>query len=91
MIRPEDRAPITDNFELYIDAFHELRTCAPTGFGPAPIPFTAVVEYSKIYNIEDFDEFLFFIRAMDRELLALEEQEQKSKKPNGTTDASKKN
>lgn len=39
--------------------------------GDGPIPFTSIVEYFKIYEdeLEDFDEFLYLIRLMDKKLL----------------------
>ena len=33
--------------------------------GDGAIPFTAVVEYSTIMEVEDFDEFLYVIRRID--------------------------
>lgn len=72
-ILPQDEAPKIDGFEFYWEAWQELGTCRPVGFGSAPIPFTSIVEYSKIYEVEDFEEFLYIIRAMDNEFLRLEE------------------
>ena len=65
-------------FGIYIEAFHELSTCRPSGFGISAIPFVAIVEYAKLYGIEgeDFDDFLYVIRAMDSELLRLEAKKQ---------------
>ena len=71
--------PNVEPFHLYIDAFNELSSCRQTGFGLSAIPFTAIVEYSKIYEIEDFDEFLYIIREMDYELLRIENSKQKKK------------
>lgn len=51
-----------------------------------PIPFTAVVEYSRIYDVGDFYDFLFFIRQMDEELLKLIDQESKKKKKKDSSD-----
>lgn len=36
------------------------------------IPFTAIVEYAKVYEVDYFDEFLSTIRSMDNEILRLE-------------------
>lgn len=33
--------------------------------GVMPIPFSSIVEYSKIYEVGDFDEFNYVIRQMD--------------------------
>jgi hypothetical protein len=52
--------------EWVIGAFHELSTDRPlTMGGPGPIPFASVAEYAKWYEIEEFDEFLSFVRALD--------------------------
>jgi hypothetical protein len=42
----------------------------------SPIPFTAVVEYARLYGVGDFHEFLDVIREMDSELLQLENKKQ---------------
>ena len=55
-------------FQFYIDAYRELATCK-IGMGDGPIPFTAIVEYSNIVEIEDFDEFLYIIRRLDSVIL----------------------
>jgi hypothetical protein len=74
---PDDIAPDIGPFNFYLEAFRELSSCRPSGFGIGPIPFTAIVEYSKIYNVEDFDDFLYFIRLMDSKILELEVNKQK--------------
>ena len=78
-------------FEFYLDAFRELSTCRPSGFGLSPIPFTAIVEYAKIYNIQEFNEFLDYIRLMDSELLRLESSNQNKKKADSGRNSSKRN
>lgn len=47
----------------------------------SPIPFSAIVEYSKIYGLvdEEFEDFIYIIREMDAELIELN----KAKKSNG--------
>lgn len=77
-LRKEDIIPDVSYFAFYIDAFQELSTCRPQGFGIGPIPFTAIVEYAKIYNVEDFQEFLEIIRRMDSVWLELERQGEKN-------------
>ena len=77
MLKPEDVAPNVEPFRFYLDAFRELSTCRPSGFGVDPIPFTSIVEYVKIYEVEDFHEFLDIIRDMDSELMRLEATKQK--------------
>lgn len=49
--------------------------------GLAPIPFTAIVEYAKIYEVDDFEEFLYLIRVMDNTLINIKDKEKK--KENG--------
>jgi uncharacterized small protein (DUF1192 family) len=79
-------------FEFYIDAFRELSTTRPSAFGIGPIPFTAIVEYARIYEVEDFDDFIYFIRLMDNEILRLEnERNKKQANTNGNTNANPKN
>lgn len=87
-LRPDDIAPNLscvgairteiEPFTLYIEAFTELSTCRPSGFGISSIPFLAIVEYAKLYGIEgeDFDDFLYVIRAMDSEMIRLESKKQ---------------
>lgn len=55
----------------------------------SPIPFTAIIDYSKIYNVEDFDEFLYFIRLMDSKVIELETK--KMRKEDGSRKPSKAN
>lgn len=86
---PDDLAPNIEPFSFYIEAFRELSSCRPQGFGTGPIPFTAIVDYSKIYNVEDFDEFLYFVRLMDSKVLELENK--KMRKEDGSRKPSKAN
>lgn len=44
-----------------------------------PIPFTAIVEYFKLFGVGDFEEFLYFIRVMDNTFLNLEYDRDKKK------------
>lgn len=52
-----------------MDAFRELSTSRPGGMDVQAIPFTAIVEYFRIYELQDFDEFLYIIRTMDSAFL----------------------
>lgn len=91
MLKPEDTAPNVEPFAFYIEAFRELSTCRPSSMGGLyPIPFVSIVEYSKIYDVDDFFEFLDVIRQMDSELMLLENKETK-KNTNGTTVGKKSN
>lgn len=47
-----------------------------------PIPFTAIVEYFRIYELSDFEEFNYVIRGMDKVYLELD-QERNNKESKG--------
>lgn len=69
-IKLEDQEPCVDGLDFYLDAFRDLNTCRPVGMDLSAIPFTAIVEYFRIYAIDDdFDEFAYLIRQMDRTYL----------------------
>lgn len=89
-IKPEHLRPDVTGFGFYIDAFRELSTCRPSSFDVGPIPFTAVVEYAKIFEVgpDDFEEFLYVIRAMDSEFLKA--QNKKAAPKNGPANPNKK-
>lgn len=54
----------TEFCQLYYDAFREVRSCVQIEGGP--IPFTSILEYFRIYNIEgSFDDFLYIMRVME--------------------------
>lgn len=78
MVKEEDLEPDVTPFLFYIDAFDELSSCRNNGMALGPIPFTAIVEYSKIFEVGDFHEFHYLIRAMDAEFLEQAERKQKS-------------
>lgn len=45
-----------------------------------PIPFTAIVEYFRVFNVQDdFDDFHYLIRRMDNALLKAESDKEKAK------------
>lgn len=64
--------PEIGGLEFFYDAFRELDSCRPIGFELGPIPFTAIVEYSRIYDVGDFDEFLQIIRLVDAAYLRIQ-------------------
>jgi hypothetical protein len=70
-IKPEDQEPDITGFEFYYDAFAELSTARQIGLGIGPIPFTAISEYTKLFEIPDFEEFCYVIRRMDQTYLEL--------------------
>lgn len=79
-------------FEFYLDAFRELSTCRPGAMDLMPIPFTAIVEYSRIYELGDFDDFFYIIRAMDDVFLKLYyDASKKSEGKNASNNSNKNN
>jgi hypothetical protein len=82
MISEENIAPDIGPFQFYIDAFDELSSCRVNSMSIGPIPFTAIVEYSKIFEVDDFNEFHYFIRLMDQEFLELASQKMKNNSGN---------
>jgi len=54
---------------FYYEAWQELSTDRQFGMGVGPIPFTSVLQYGNHYEIEDLDDFLFFIRSLDAEYI----------------------
>lgn len=89
-VKEEEQEPPIGGFEFFYDAFRELSTSRSNGLGVGPIPFTAIVEYFRIYELQDFEEFSYVIRRMDNVYLELEAQDAKGKK-DGSTNANKKN
>lgn len=71
-IKEADREPEIGPLEFYLEAFKELSSCRSVGFGIGPIPFTAIAEYSRLYDVGDFDEFHWIMRRLDDEYLILE-------------------
>jgi len=53
--------------EFYYDAFEELSTCRPQSYSLGLIPWTAINDFAKRYNLEreEFDEFSQIIRGLD--------------------------
>lgn len=83
-IKEEDQEPGIEGLEFYYDAFRELSTSRPVGMAAGPIPFTAIAEYFKIYELDDFEEFLYIIRQLDKVYLELSSENTKSEgKPSG--------
>lgn len=68
LLREEDREPVIGPFMWYLEAFSELDTCRNQG----AIPFLAIVEYTRLYEIEDADDFIYVIRKIDAAHLEME-------------------
>jgi hypothetical protein len=77
-IKQSDEEPVIEGFEFYLDAFRDLSTSRPVGMELGSIPFTAIAEYFKIYELSDFDDFAYIIRLMDRTFIELNEETNKS-------------
>ena len=86
LIREEDVRPDVSPFRFYVNAFSEISTCR-NGMSPQ-IPFTAIVEYARIYEVEDMEEFIYLIREMDNEYISVDSSK---KENNGPSKASKGN
>ena len=52
---------------FYWDSFYELATERMVEGGS--IPYSAIVKYSEMYGIDDFESFLIIIRKMDQVVL----------------------
>jgi len=50
-----------------------------------PIPFTAIVEYARVYNIEELEDFIYYIRRLDNIYIESE------RKKNGKNNSDKSN
>jgi len=57
--------------ELYYNAYIELSTCRPSGWGASPIPWSAISDYGRTFEFdeEQFDDLFFFVRALDSAFL----------------------
>lgn len=84
-IKPDEREPCIDGFGFYIDAYRELSTSRPVGLEIQAIPFTAIADYFRIYELRDFDEFAYIMRLMDSTFMELSES---ARKAEGNKDAS---
>lgn len=72
LLRDEDLEPDVSAFTMYLEAFYELSSCRVNSMSAGPIPFTAISEYSKLFDVGEFGEFHYCIRKMDNEFLRLE-------------------
>ena len=68
LLNSKDLEPNIGHFDYYIDCFFELSTCR-SGMSLSAIPFTAIAEYAKIFKVNDFDEFLYYMRQLDNVFL----------------------
>jgi hypothetical protein len=70
-IKDSDQEPDTVGFEFYFDAFEELSTSRQVGFSVGPIPFTAIAEYFRIFELDDFMDFVYIIRKLDNTFIEI--------------------
>ena len=76
--------PPVENFKFYIEAFRELSSCRVNTMAVGPIPFTAIVEYYKVFGIEDFEDFHYYIRLMDDKFVRLDAEKTATKMKGST-------
>ena len=91
-LKPEDMEPDIGVLSFYVDVFRELSTCRQSGMGVGPIPFTAVVEYFRLFDTGmSLDDFLFIIRVMDNAYLDFEDKKLSKERPSGGKPTTKAN
>lgn len=83
ILKEEDMEPDVGPFSLYLDAFRELSSCRINGMAVGQIPFTAIVEYARLFDIDDFPDFHYLIRLMDDCFLDLELKKSKAAQSTG--------
>lgn len=67
--------------ELFLQAFFDLDSERSHGFTLTPIPFTSVLTYARLYELdeEQTEDLLFLIRRMDNAHLARLDKKAKKK------------
>ena len=76
---------------FYVEAFIELGSCRLNGMSLGAIPFTSIVEYHRIFDVGDLEDFLYLIRKMDDVLLSLESKRMKKEMNSGSGKSDTKN
>jgi len=71
---PDKIANVPDlntGLEFYLEVYLDLCSDKNVGFGEGPIPWSAMNEYAKRYNIadEEFERMVSVLRAADAEVL----------------------
>lgn len=67
------------HLDFYMDAFEDLSTTRPVGFGVGPIPWNSLDAYARRYTVRDFERFNFLIRRMDDAFLRRQKQLEKNR------------
>lgn len=70
--------PDITGLSYYAEAFFELGSCRVNTMSLSPIPFTALVEYFKVYPVGDFEDFHYLIRVMDKKFLEIGNKQNKA-------------
>ena len=60
--KDEDKLPNLGPLQFYGDCWSELSTCRVMG---GPIPFTSIIDFARIYEIDDIADFNSIIRMID--------------------------
>lgn len=82
-LRPEDYKIDIGPLDIYIESFWELSSERSFGFGVGPIPFSSIMKYCEIFEIENVDDFLFYIRQLDQVFISFKNKDKKETKKNG--------
>jgi len=69
--RIQNAPDLLHGLELYFEAFLELNTCRPMGWGPAPIPSFYIDEFCRKHELdeEESEDMQYHIRLMDQAFL----------------------
>jgi hypothetical protein len=72
---------LKSGLEFYWNAFHELGTCRPVGFGMGQIPWTAIHMYAEAQELdwEDEETLRYLIREMDNAFIEHNKEKDKKK------------
>ena len=78
-----DAPEIYPGEELFFTGYLELNTCRPIGMSEGSIPWTAIMEYCIVHEIEGElrDDFFHIIRDMDNEVQSYKAAKRESEKP----------
>lgn len=81
-----NRPELAFGLEWYLTAFYELGTDRPIGFGPGPIPGSAIREFALWYGVspDEYDDFNYLIRELDGEWLKWAAKQVERQKPSGS-------
>jgi hypothetical protein len=57
--------------ELYYEAFWELGSCRAFGMSLGPIPWTAIQDYARAFDLDEKqrEDLVYYVRVMDLEYL----------------------